>query len=203
MKTHAATPHYATGIVLFGSNGQLLFMNHEAQAYIRLLHSSAAKENRPCLIPEEILVVVRELQCRLQQSDYAKENKAIQVEHRCLALQQRLLLRGFCVPDEPLVTSSRLMVIIENVDQKVECPAGNAQQRYHLTEREQMVVIYLMLGFTNKEIAHRLNISEYTVKEHLKRIMQKTKTTTRTGLLSRMIFAAPDGLSTKIGGENY
>ena len=29
---------------------------------------------------------------------------------------------------------------------------------------------------------------EYTVKEHLKRIMQKTKTTTRTGLLARMVF---------------
>jgi hypothetical protein len=51
-----------------------------------------------------------------------------------------------------------------------------------------MVIIYLMLGFTNKEIASRLNLSEYTVKEHLKRIMQKTKTTTRTGLLARMIF---------------
>ncbi len=40
-------------------------------------------------------------------------------------------------------------------------------QRYHLTEREQMVIIYLMLGFTNKEIANRINLSEYTVKEHL------------------------------------
>ena len=57
-----------------------------------------------------------------------------------------------------------------------------------------MVIIYLMLGFTNKEIATRLNLSEYTVKEHLKRIMQKTKTTTRTGLLARMVFP--------IGGED-
>jgi Bacterial regulatory proteins, luxR family len=54
-----------------------------------------------------------------------------------------------------------------------------------------MVIIYLMLGFTNKEIANRLNLSEYTVKEHFKRIMQKTKTTTRTGLLARMIFPTP------------
>ena len=56
-----------------------------------------------------------------------------------------------------------------------------------------MVIIYLMLGFTNKEISNRLNLSEYTVKEHLKRIMQKTKTTTRTGLLARMIFPTPQG----------
>jgi len=54
-----------------------------------------------------------------------------------------------------------------------------------------LVIIYLMLGFTNKEIANRLNLSKYTVKEHLKRIMQKTKTSTRTGLLARMIFPTP------------
>ena len=57
-----------------------------------------------------------------------------------------------------------------------------------------MVIIYLMLGFTNKEIANRLNLSEYTIKEHLKRIMQKTKTTTRTGLLARMIFPTPQAV---------
>jgi DNA-binding NarL/FixJ family response regulator len=77
--------------------------------------------------------------------------------------------------------------------QKLECPDADMRQRYHLTEREQMVIIYLMLGFTNKEIANRINLSEYTVKEHLKRIMQKTQTTTRTGLLARMIFPTPQG----------
>ena len=61
------------------------------------------------------------------------------------------------------------------------------QQRYHLTEREQMVIIYLMLGFADEEMANRINLSEYTVKEHLKRIIRETQTTTRTGLLARMI----------------
>jgi DNA-binding NarL/FixJ family response regulator len=92
--------------------------------------------------------------------------------------------------------------------QKLECPDAAIQQRYHLTEREQMVIIYLMLGFTNKEIANRMNLSEYTVKEHLKRIMHKTKTTTRTGLLARMIFPTPQGslpgvLSETIGIEPH
>ena len=55
-----------------------------------------------------------------------------------------------------------------------------------------MVIIDLNLGFTNKEIANRLNLSEHTVKEHLKRMMQKTQTTSRTGLLSCMIFPCPN-----------
>jgi DNA-binding CsgD family transcriptional regulator len=183
-----------TGVILFTSTGQLLFMNTEAQAFTRQLQPLSTRENGACLIPEQIHTVVRDLIDRLMHFDHPKDCESIQVERLCFANDQRLLLRGFCIPDEPLAWNSRFLVIIEQLNQqKVECPDANMQQRYHLTEREQMVIIYLMLGFTNKEIANRINLSEYTVKEHLKRIMQKTQTTTRTGLLARMIFPTPQG----------
>jgi len=190
----AVRQHHATGVLLFSSAGQLLFMNHEAQNYIRQLQSFTAKENGTCLIPEDIHAVVRDLISQLMQCDHPKDYETIQVERICFGLEQRLLLRGLCVPDQPLVRNTRLLIIMEKLNQKLECPDANIQQRYHLTEREQMVIIYLMLGFTNKEIATRLNLSEYTVKEHLKRIMQKTKTTTRTGLLARMVFPRPQAV---------
>lgn len=200
----AVQQHHATGVVLFSSTGQLLFLNHEAQSYIRQLQPFTEKENGTCLIPEDIHAVVRDLISNLMRCDHPKDCESIQVERICLGLEQRLLLRGYCVPDEPLVRNSRLLIIIEKLSQKLECPDANIQQRYHLTEREQMVIIYLMLGFTNKEIANRLNLSEYTVKEHLKRIMQKTKATTRTGLLARMIFPTPQAVIPALlpGGES-
>ena len=190
-----ASQHQATGVVLFSSSGQLLFMNNEAQIYIRQLQPLMTRENGTCLIPEDIHAVVRELVSRLMNCDHPKDCEAIQVERLCFAADQRLLLRGLCIPDMPLARNSRLLIILEKLNQKLECPDANMQQRYRLTEREQMVIIYLMLGFTNKEISNRLNLSEYTVKEHLKRIMQKTKTTTRTGLLARMIFPAPQAVA--------
>jgi len=184
----------ATGVILFNSTGQLLFMNNEAQALIRQLQPLLTRENGTCLIPEEIHTVVRDLISRLMHCDHPKDCESLQVERLCFASDQRLLLRGLCIPDEPLAWNSRFLVIMEKLNQqKLEYPDANIQQRYHLTEREQMVIIYLMLGFTNKEIANRMNLSEYTVKEHLKRIMHKTKTTTRTGLLARMIFPTPQG----------
>ncbi|MEY4705012.1 MAG: hypothetical protein RL042_1214 [Nitrospirota bacterium] len=189
----------ATGVVLFSSAGQLLFMNSEAQAFIRQLQPLSTRENGACLIPEEIHTIVRDLVDRLMHCDHPKDCESIQVERLCFVSDQRLLLRGLCIPDEPLARNSRLLIIMEKLNQqKLDCPDANVQQRYHLTEREQMVIIYLMLGFTNKEIANRLNLSEYTVKEHLKRIMHKTKTTTRTGLLARMIFPTPQGAATGI-----
>jgi len=184
----------ATGIILFNSTGQLLFMNTEAQTFTQQLQPLSTRENGTCLIPEKIHTVVRDLISRLMHCDHPKDCESIQVERLCFANDQRLLLRGFCIPDEPLARNSRFLIIMEKLNQqKLECPDANMQQRYHLTEREQMVIIYLMLGFTNKEIANRINLSEYTVKEHLKRIMQKTQTTTRTGLLARMIFPTPQG----------
>ncbi len=184
----------ATGIILFNSTGQLLFMNTEAQTYTQQLQPLSTRENGTCLIPEKIHTVVRDLIGRLMHCDHPKDCESIQVERLCFANDQRLLLRGFCIPDAPLARNSRFLVIMEKLNhQKLECPDASMQQRYRLTEREQMVIIYLMLGFTNKEIANRINLSEYTVKEHLKRIMQKTQTTTRTGLLARMIFPTPQG----------
>ncbi len=199
----------ATGIILFNSVGQLLFMNTEAQTFTRQLQPLSTRENGTCLIPEKIHTVVRELISRLMRCDHPKDCESIQVERLCFANDQRFLLRGFCIPDEPLARNSRLLVIMEKLNQqKLECPDADMRQRYHLTEREQMVIIYLMLGFTNKEIANRIHLSEYTVKEHLKRIMQKTQTTTRTGLLARMIFPTPEGtvpgvVSETIGIEQH
>jgi DNA-binding CsgD family transcriptional regulator len=197
----------AMGVIFFNSTGQLLFMNNEAQAFIRQLQLLSTKENGTYLIPEQIHTVVRDLISRLKLCDHPKDCESIQVEQLCFASDQRLLLRGLCIPDKPLARNSRFLVIMEKLNQqKFEYPDANIQQRYRLTEREQMVITYLMFGFTNKEIANRLNLSEYTVKEHFKRIMCKTKTTNRTGLLARMIFptpqeAVPGDLSEAIGIE--
>lgn len=188
----------ATGILLFTTTGELLFMNHEAQAFIRQLQPLAARENGPYLIPVDVHLVVRDLIGRLMECEHPKDCESIQVERLTFADDHRMMLRGICIPDEPLARKSRLLIIMEKLNQKLDFPDANIQQRYHLTEREQMVIIYLMLGFTNKEIANRLNLSEYTVKEHLKRIMQKTKTTTRTGLLARMIFPTPQAAGKSI-----
>jgi DNA-binding CsgD family transcriptional regulator len=187
---HSATASQlkATGLVVFNTSGQLLFMNQEAQLYIRQLQTLTTRENGTSLIPEDVLGVFRELLEQLMRCDHPKDCETVQVERICLRGDQKLLLRGFCIPYLPLPRNSQLLVFMERLHQKLEYPDTDIQQLYHLTGREQMVIMYLMLGFTNKEIASRMNLSEYTVKEHLKRIMQKTKTNTRTGLMARMIF---------------
>jgi two-component system, NarL family, response regulator DevR len=51
-----------------------------------------------------------------------------------------------------------------------------------LTAREQKLVSLVSQGLTNKEIGTRLNLSEYTVKNHVHRILQKTGAGNRNAL---------------------
>lgn len=57
---------------------------------------------------------------------------------------------------------------------------------YRITRRQKDVVKGLILGCTNKEIAVALGTAEQTIKEHIKHLMKKTGTTTRTGILSKL-----------------
>jgi DNA-binding NarL/FixJ family response regulator len=56
-----------------------------------------------------------------------------------------------------------------------------------LTARELEVLNELAKGLANKEIADKLNISEYTVKDHLKHILYKLKVADRTEAVTTAI----------------
>jgi hypothetical protein len=42
-------------------------------------------------------------------------------------------------------------------------------------------------GWTNKEIANEMGLALQTVKEHFKHILEKTRTTTRTGIVMQVV----------------
>lgn len=58
---------------------------------------------------------------------------------------------------------------------------------YALTPREACVADLVLRGLSNKEIAAHCRISEFTVKDHLKHIYQKTGAHQRTALLARLL----------------
>ena len=51
--------------------------------------------------------------------------EAIQVEHLCSVTDERLLLRGLCISDVPLARNSRLLIVMEKLNQRFECPDAN------------------------------------------------------------------------------
>jgi|SRR5437667_362584 len=57
--------------------------------------------------------------------------------------------------------------------QRPTLPSFEVQNQLGLTRREQQLVQMVSHGFTNKEIAAKLNLSEQTVKNHVHRMMRK------------------------------
>ena len=53
-----------------------------------------------------------------------------------------------------------------------------------VTDREREIIDFVCKGYTNKEIAASLSLSEHTVKAHLNRIFRKFKTTSRSKLVT-------------------
>ncbi|WP_433060772.1 response regulator transcription factor [Dactylosporangium sp. CS-033363] len=64
-------------------------------------------------------------------------------------------------------------------------PAPRPRPRYGLTRREQDVLDLLAEGLSNAAIAHRLLLTEKTVKNHLHRAYAKLRVTNRTEALLR------------------
>ena len=60
-------------------------------------------------------------------------------------------------------------------------------KKFHLTPREGETVKNLLEGFSNKEIANRMNVSPNTVKAFLRLIMTKMGTTSRTGIFGKIL----------------
>jgi len=56
-----------------------------------------------------------------------------------------------------------------------------------LTEREKQVLVLVLNGLRDREIALKLRISIYTVKEHLKRIYNKLGVSSRVQAVTKAI----------------
>jgi DNA-binding CsgD family transcriptional regulator len=59
-----------------------------------------------------------------------------------------------------------------------------------LTLREQQVVAFICLGYTNRQIAARLGLSIETVKTHVKNVLLKLRVHSKTEL--RVMFSSGD-----------
>lgn len=63
-------------------------------------------------------------------------------------------------------------------------------EAYGLTAREQEVAQRVLAGFSTREIADSLFISEHTVQDHVKAIFTKTGVSSRRELNGRIFFDA-------------
>jgi transcriptional regulator EpsA len=121
--------------------------------------------------------------------------------HQCLYV---LLSRREIASEKPAEAISVLLPCIDSALRQVtHLPQQYRQAQSHpraanedargLSERETQIMAWVAMGKTNSEIGSILNISGYTVKNHMQRIFQKLNVFNRTQAVSKVTRAAIDG----------
>ena len=185
-----AEPRGGPGVLVLAPPMRLLHMNQRAWDLTSHIDhcengngiSKAAKG----LLPAPLLQLCAEIFRHLKDRTEAKDWEQFEVRRMLGAPERPLMIHGFGVPGNKGQEQSRVIIVMEELGSQNGNANQQAAERFQFTEREQGVVQCLAKGWTNKEISCELGIAMPTVKEHIRHIMEKTKSTTRTGVLAQI-----------------
>lgn len=200
------------GILILNQDGDTLYLNHDAKSFLegmasktRPLRSKTKKEvsDKPKQngsvisndrrkndigppLPEIVYQLYRHSAKIASENDVLTEAELPTVNRICIHDSRVYLLRAlFLKPQSESDETIHFMILIEKVSQGVR--VDQIDWTAKLTPRENEVVHLLLEGKTNKEIAVCIDIGEYTVKDHIKRIMKKLAVTTRAGIVAKVL----------------
>ena len=173
------------GILVLTLGGKLQYMNRRSCDFLRIINESACIRTSGSLLPSAVTEICRQIQLRRPESAIS-DGEHLEIRQVVGVPEQPVLLRGVGLPGQD--GDARVLIMMETVARR-ETSVRHAKERFQLTEREHSIVQRLARGWTNKEIAAELKITEPTVKAHIRHIMDKTKCTTRTGIVAQVLHA--------------
>jgi DNA-binding NarL/FixJ family response regulator len=172
------------GILLMTRRGRILLIDSRAAELCQQIRVAAGDRGRT--LPLSILKIVNEIAESLDSRSDLKDWEAFSLKRAIDGQEERILVTGIGLPARGHAAERRILLTLDVIMTRTSLRRLDA---FHLSPRETTTVEGLFKGSTNKEIAQAMGISEQTAKEHIKHIMEKTKTSTRTGII--MAIAGP------------
>jgi DNA-binding CsgD family transcriptional regulator len=172
------------GTLLFTESLEVLFIDSRARKLCQEIQH-AEGQNRAAMLPIALIKMCGEIKDLLRLRNHPKDWEEFKVKRVIRGAVGQIFVCGIALPamvDE----EAGILLTLDHIGSRSRLRLHTAMEQFSLTPREIMVVHNLLKGSTNKEIANELNISEQTAKEHIKHIMEKTHTTTRTAILSSL-----------------
>lgn len=177
------------GILVFSSTMGLLHVNPAAWSMLGHLSRFTNGPQTSNRIPASVMKLCHQLLESTQQKRNGKEAQEWwRFQASCIvgAPQYPVAFHAMTIPASGQADQAHVLVLMEVMGGWGHT-VTESMDRFTFTSRQGDVVKHLLKGWTNKEIANALGITEQTVKEHIKHIMQKTGVTTRTGILARVL----------------
>lgn len=189
------------GIMLLSTSMRLLYKDRRAWELCRQIIRSQDGKTANGLLPPAVVSLVKQIQRILDAQTEPKDWEQIQLKRVVNTPHSSILLWGTALIDH-LNAHNRILIVISKVGigDWQDSVIIHAIEEYSLTAREATVIQHLMKGWTNKEIANEMRLTEQTIKEHFKHISKKTGTTTRTGILLKIIHS---GLCHALAGPHH
>jgi DNA-binding CsgD family transcriptional regulator len=176
-----------SGFLMLSSAMHVLHWDRRAWELCRNIATPATGDSVASALPMPITDFAQEIVKMMEIRRDSKDWEQFQVRRVIKNGQDSIFLSGIGLPAPGGLDASRVLIILEQITQRQGFSLERAKEQFHFTGREIVVIEHLMKGWTNKEIANAITISELTVKEHIKHIMDKTRTSTRTGILMKIL----------------
>lgn len=180
--------HTGPGLLVFSQTRQCLFSNSQATRLLRDLRQLEPRRRLCGELPHAVLRCCRDLEDALERHPNPKSWGRVQLV-RVLGGEGNMVLTRFqAIPSSQEPARISLIVgLLEPLSRPTPDPGPSAAPDFQFSGREQACVTHLIQGMTDKEIARQMGISEYTVKDHLKHIRQKTGAINRAGIIARVL----------------
>ncbi|RMH31595.1 MAG: LuxR family transcriptional regulator [Nitrospirae bacterium] len=173
----------APGVLVFAADGTLLYRNAQGAGMMQQLLDEESANGSSSELPTVIIEVCEHLQRILDTPSPRQKWEQVEIRRVVEHPVMPILIRGYFLSN-PRLSYSQLLLIMERLGRRVRSISPQTKARFHLTNREEEIAQWIGAGRTNKEIANILKISEHTVKEHIRHLLRKTKSHTRTGILA-------------------
>ena len=176
--------------MLLTASMQVLYKDRRAWELCQQIIRCQDGKTANVVLPQAVASLVDQVRKTLKVRTDPKEWEQIQLRRYVNTLHSYVLLCGTALIDQTNAENRILIVISEvGIGAWQDNVVVRAKEKFHLTARETTVVQHLLKGWTNKEIANEMRLAEQTIKEHLKHISEKTSTTSRTGIVLRIIHS--------------
>ncbi|MEN8262373.1 MAG: LuxR C-terminal-related transcriptional regulator [Nitrospirota bacterium] len=170
-----------SGVVILDESGEILYLNQEALSILSTFSANDDQsDNNPATpINKAIIEAIKE--------NLGPLNKPSSSIIQCSNTDSTYSLRALPLDKLHKKGKSCVMVLIEGVTIHRKFDMDVVQKQFGLTKREAEVTFCLTKGLTNKEIANILSLSPETVHDYVKQVMKKFKTTTRAGIVGKVL----------------
>jgi len=172
------------GILILDAKYILVYSNGTALDYFPGLRKGQ--------LPPEILDLCRGLRGQPGAQAVPRESAA------CLVVDSLsgfpFSLRAFPIAERrPGKTLGYTMVLVEKIVDRhlADLDFDRLGRDHGLSRRETEVLELISKGLSNLEISAKLFISEYTVKDHIKKIMSKMNLVSRSGIIASLLKPPP------------